>query len=70
MIQAAGLGVAYRAKPGAAAASRHRIQHGDLRGLLYAQGNKAGEFVAIYTYLRMESASRAAPYQDMEFPKI
>lgn len=47
MIQAAGLGVAYRAKPSVAAASRHRIQHGDLRGLLYAQGYKASEFVTI-----------------------
>lgn len=45
MIQAAGLGVAYRAKPSVAAAARHRIQHGDLRGLLFAQGYKASEFV-------------------------
>jgi phosphoserine phosphatase len=46
MIQAAGLGVAYRAKPSVAAASRHRIQHGDLRGLLFAQGYAASEFRA------------------------
>lgn len=45
MIQAAGLGVAYRAKPSVSAASRHRLQHADLRGLLYAQGYKASEFV-------------------------
>lgn len=46
MIQAAGLGVAYRAKPSVAAAARHRIEHGDLRGLLYAQGYRAAEFVS------------------------
>jgi len=46
MLQAAGLGVAFRAKPSVAAVSRHRIQHGDLRGLLYAQGYRAAEFVA------------------------
>jgi phosphoserine phosphatase len=46
MIQAAGLGVAYRAKPSVAAAARHRIQHGDLRGLLFAQGYAASEFRA------------------------
>jgi len=45
MIQAAGLGVAYRAKPSVAAAARHRIEHADLRGLLYAQGYHAAEFV-------------------------
>ena len=45
MILAAGLGVAFRAKPSVAAAARHRIQHGDLRGLLFAQGYRAAEFV-------------------------
>ncbi|UPY35650.1 phosphoserine phosphatase SerB [Sediminicoccus sp. KRV36] len=45
MIQAAGLGVAYRAKPSVAAAARHRIEHGDLRGLLFAQGYRAADFV-------------------------
>jgi phosphoserine phosphatase len=38
MIEAAGLGVAYRAKPAAAAAADARIVHNDLTALLYAQG--------------------------------
>lgn len=44
MIQAAGLGVAFRAKPMVAAAARHRLEHTDLRGLLFAQGYAAAEF--------------------------
>ncbi|HEV7457749.1 MAG TPA: phosphoserine phosphatase SerB [Roseococcus sp.] len=44
MIQAAGLGVAFRAKPVVAAAARHRLEHADLRGLLFAQGYRASEF--------------------------
>ena len=38
MIRAAGLGVAYHAKPIVAAAAAARIDHGDLSALLYAQG--------------------------------
>jgi phosphoserine phosphatase len=38
MIGAAGLGVAYRAKPVVAAAAGARVEHGDLRALLWAQG--------------------------------
>lgn len=38
MIRAAGLGVAYHAKPIVAAAARARVDHGDLTALLYAQG--------------------------------
>lgn len=38
MIGAAGLGVAYRAKPIVAAAAAARIDHNDLTALLYAQG--------------------------------
>jgi phosphoserine phosphatase len=38
MLEAAGLGVAYHAKPAAAAAARARIVHNDLTALLYAQG--------------------------------
>ena len=38
MIRAAGLGVAYRAKPVVAAAAAARIEHGDLSALLWAQG--------------------------------
>lgn len=43
MIQDAGLGVAYHAKPVVAAAARVRIEHADLRALLYLQGYKASE---------------------------
>ncbi len=38
MIRAAGLGVAYYAKPRTAAAAAARIDHGDLTALLWAQG--------------------------------
>jgi phosphoserine phosphatase len=46
MITAAGLGVAYHAKPAVAAAAAARIDHGDLTALLYAQGYARAEFVA------------------------
>jgi phosphoserine phosphatase len=45
MIQKAGLGVAYHAKPAVAAVAHTRIDHGDLTALLYAQGYKRDEFV-------------------------
>jgi phosphoserine phosphatase len=45
MIQQAGLGVAYHAKPAVAAAAAARIDHGDLSALLYAQGFRRDEFV-------------------------
>jgi phosphoserine phosphatase len=44
MLQAAGLGVAYRAKPVAAGAARVRIDHGDLTALLYLQGYRQRDF--------------------------
>jgi phosphoserine phosphatase len=44
MLQAAGLGVAFRAKPAVAAAARHRVTHGDLTALLFAQGYRRAEF--------------------------
>jgi phosphoserine phosphatase len=44
MIRAAGLGVAYRAKPVVAAAAGARVDHGDLTALLYAQGYRKSEF--------------------------
>lgn len=47
MIQEAGLGVAYHAKPAVAAAAHARIDHGDLTALLYAQGYKRSEFVTV-----------------------
>jgi phosphoserine phosphatase len=45
MIEHAGLGVAYHAKPAVAAAAAARIDFGDLTALLYAQGYKREEFV-------------------------
>ena len=45
MIQQAGLGVAFHAKPAVAAAAAVRIDHGDLTALLYAQGYRREEFV-------------------------
>lgn len=45
MLKAAGLGVAFRAKPIVAAEARFRLDHTDLTGLLYFQGYKAAELV-------------------------
>ena len=45
MLQAAGLGIAYRAKPKVAAAADARIEHTDLTALLYAQGFAREDFV-------------------------
>jgi phosphoserine phosphatase len=45
MIEAAGLGVAYRAKPIVAAQADAKIDHADLTALLYFQGYGAAEFV-------------------------
>lgn len=45
MLQAAGLGVAFRGKPAVAAAARFRLDHADLTGLLYMQGYRAADFV-------------------------
>jgi phosphoserine phosphatase len=45
MIRAAGLGVAFRAKPVVAAAALARVDHGDLRALLFAQGYRVEEIV-------------------------
>ena len=45
MIERAGAGVAYRAKPAVAAAADFRIDHGDLTALLYLQGYAEQDFV-------------------------
>jgi phosphoserine phosphatase len=45
MLEAAGLGVAFHAKPKVAAAAHARIDHGDLTALLYAQGYRREDFV-------------------------
>lgn len=44
MIEAAGLGVSYHAKPKAAAAANAMIRYGDLTTLLYYQGYRFEEF--------------------------
>ena len=46
MLGAAGMGVAFRAKPAVRDAAGFRIDHADLRGLLYLQGYKASDFVS------------------------
>ncbi len=46
MIRAAGLGVAFRAKPIVAAEAKASIRHGDLTALLYLQGYRKSEFVS------------------------
>ena len=45
MLREAGLGVAFRARPVVAAEVANRVDHADLRALLFAQGYSAGEFV-------------------------
>lgn len=45
MIEDAGLGVAYKAKPVVAAEAQAAIDHGDLTALLYLQGYRKAEFV-------------------------
>jgi len=46
MIEAAGLGVAYRAKPIVAAQAHAKVDYTDLTTLLYFQGYTAAEFVS------------------------
>jgi phosphoserine phosphatase len=45
MLEEAGLGVAFHAKPAVAAQVRARLDHCDLTGLLYLQGYRRSEFV-------------------------
>ena len=45
MLQAAGLGIAYRAKPKVAAGADARVERTDLSALLYAQGFVRKDFV-------------------------
>jgi len=47
MIEAAGLGVAYRAKPVVAAQADTKVDHSDLTALLYFQGYDQAAFVAV-----------------------
>ena len=46
MLLASGLGVAFHAKPIVAAAARARVDHADLRALLFAQGIPISAFAA------------------------
>ena len=46
MLKAAGLGVAYHAKPKTAAATHAAIRNGDLSSLLYFQGYRSDEFAS------------------------
>ncbi len=46
MIAVAGMGVAFHAKPIVAAEARFRVDHCDLRALLFAQGYPAAAFVS------------------------
>ena len=46
MLLAAGLGVAYHAKPRVREAAHHRVDHADLSALLYAQGYRREQFVS------------------------
>jgi phosphoserine phosphatase len=46
MLKAAGLGIAYHAKPAAAAAADARIEANDLGAILFAQGYKMSEWAA------------------------
>lgn len=45
MIEVAGLGVAYRAKPIVAAQANAKVDHADLTALLYFQGYRESDFV-------------------------
>jgi phosphoserine phosphatase len=45
MLMAAGLGVAYHAKPKVRAAASARLDHADLTAALYVQGYRARDFV-------------------------
>ena len=45
MLQAAGLGVAYRGKPSVKKEIPARLDHADLTGLLFAQGYRLDEFI-------------------------
>ncbi|HTN10814.1 MAG TPA: phosphoserine phosphatase SerB [Acetobacteraceae bacterium] len=47
MLREAGLGVAFRARPIVAAEARARVNHADLRALLFAQGYKIAEITSI-----------------------
>ena len=45
MLETAGMGIAFRAKPIVAERARARIDHGDLTALLYLQGYRREDFI-------------------------
>ncbi len=45
MLKAAGLGVAFRGRPAVRAEARWKIDHADLRALLYVQGYRRAEII-------------------------
>jgi phosphoserine phosphatase len=45
MLAAAGIGIAFHAKPLVASSTRWRLDHADLTGLLYAQGYRRDEII-------------------------
>jgi phosphoserine phosphatase len=45
MLAAAGIGIAFHAKPTVASSARWRLDHADLTGLLYAQGYRKEEII-------------------------
>jgi len=45
MLAAAGIGIAFHAKPAVASSARWRLDHADLTGLLYAQGYRRDEII-------------------------
>ena len=45
MIQAAGMGVAFQAKPAVRKSARFQVNHADLTALLYFQGYRAAEII-------------------------
>ncbi len=47
MLEIAGLGVAFHAKPAVAAAAHARIAHADLSALLYLQGYRRADFAEV-----------------------
>jgi len=47
MIQAAGLGIAYYAKPAVAVAAHCQIKYTDLTSALYFQGYQESEFASV-----------------------
>ncbi len=47
MLREAGLGVAYHAKPKVAEAAHARVDHADLKALLYAQGYREDEIMGL-----------------------